>query len=277
MPNFFQNKYTDKIKGSPFIIPIFIVLIFGLIIGVGISIEDYSTSYYGYLSIPTRKVNTWIVPMVAALPQILQIIFAYAFMENTKNRWALLALLATHVIDVGTDVYYKSNKFASTDMVAYALIEAETIYTLGSEVLLTLTFGLLVNSFPSFVKQMNSVIDMLRDALPDGMTSFKTVVFGSILSGATIIVFLGLEYNYMYFMFMIPIVFMFVIALGVMNKSKKQGNQKHNANQKSDHRNDSSNERETREMIERMRFGNPNQGQRQPNIKGFPRKPGGKP
>lgn len=156
------NAAADKIKHSPFIIPITLVFIVMFIDSVGLSIEDYSTSYWGYKSFPTAKVNiAWISILVGLLPQLIQIGLAYVWLEDTdKNRWALGIAGIAHLVDLTTDVWYKINigNVLHYEYIPLALLESWAIYTLGSELMLTVSFGMILKLFPDFWRELSSFL-----------------------------------------------------------------------------------------------------------------------
>ena len=153
----FLNGSGNYIKKSPFIIPIFVVIVIAFIISIATTIEDYSTSMIGYQELPTRKANDFVIPLVAGLPQVLQIMMAYVFLtENKRPAWAFGIAAFAHVVDVGLDVFYKTS--GSWSLVPLAIVETELIYTFGSEFLLTFSFGLIVLTFPDFIHQVKEMI-----------------------------------------------------------------------------------------------------------------------
>lgn len=170
------KKSADFLRQSVWIVPITLVFITMFVIAIGLSVEDYSTSLLGYIALPTRKANIWIPYFVALIPQVAQIGFFYMFMQNTEKRWTILVAFLCHIVDVSTDVYYKA---AGQHIYVWiiALLESEILYTLGSEIMLTASFGMLVELFPDFIKQLGT---------------FFSGLVSSIIAGATI---LGLKMN----------------------------------------------------------------------------------
>ena len=159
-----------RIRKSPAIIFIFVVIVVALVISIGTTVEDYSTSRMGYMELPTRKINTWVIPLVAALPQVLQILMAYAFMTDTKRGgWALGIAGFAHVVDVGLDVFYKSG--GEWALVPLSIVETELVYTFGSEFLLAFSFGLILETFPDFLRQVNvvlgNIVEAIREVMPN--------------------------------------------------------------------------------------------------------------
>ena len=168
MSNIFHSAGAN-LRRSPYIIPLYLIVLLGFVIACGIAIEDYSTSLLGYNAIPTQKANNWVIPLVAALPQVAQVILFYVFLQDTRNKITLILAILIHIVDVGTDMYYKSYEFKSFSLSVMAFAESEIIYTLGSEALLTLTFGLLIDSLDDFgtqfVKTLQSTSAFLRNLL----------------------------------------------------------------------------------------------------------------
>ena len=155
MSNVFR-KAAERVENSPFIIPIFVVFVIMMIVGIGIFIEDYSTSFAGYTQLPTRKMNDWVIALVALLPQIGQIGFMYVFATDTDKRWAILIVFGLHFVDVATDVVYKADGLGLGSWVI-AFVESEIVYTLGSEIMIVTSFGMLIRLFPAFIEQIGDV------------------------------------------------------------------------------------------------------------------------
>lgn len=133
--------------------------------------EDYDTSRLGYLALPTLKVNyDWVPYVVAALPQIAQVVLFYIFGRDTKKSWAALIAMGFFLIDISTDTWYKSG--GNWGLVPLAFMESLFIFTFGSEVLFTIalgfvteTFGEFIVAFSVFLKSIVSGIGMALDAL----------------------------------------------------------------------------------------------------------------
>ena len=72
MTNLFKSA-ARNIERSPFIIVITLVFVVLLIISLGLSYESFTTTMRGYQMLPTSKINPWIIPLVALLPQVGQV------------------------------------------------------------------------------------------------------------------------------------------------------------------------------------------------------------
>lgn len=173
------SRAAAKVGESPLIIPLFFVFVVMLVVSLFTSFEDYSTSRLGYEMLPTRKANPGVIFAVALIPQIGQIGFGYAWGREWKvNRQLALVSLFTalglHLVDVGTDVYFKAAGSTGIGVWLLSLVEAELIYTLGSEIMLVVSFGMLVQLLPEFLEQIQAAIDRVSAAIDklDGEDSY---------------------------------------------------------------------------------------------------------
>jgi hypothetical protein len=151
------KRAANAIKSSPWIIPITLAFVVAVIVSVLIMYEDYSTSLAGYAGLETRKANSWIVYVVALLPQLLQIILGYTFVEDNKKYWAAIGIFLAYSVDVFLDVYFKANGLGWESWVV-AFIETNIIYTFGSEWLFLVSGGMLVQLLPHFLPQVSIFI-----------------------------------------------------------------------------------------------------------------------
>lgn len=181
MANAFK-RVGNAVVGSPHVITVFIIFLAGLITACAIMFEDYSTSRLGYEAIPTLKANVWIIPVVAWLPQLAQAIFAYNFLFDTNKRWSLLVAIACFLFDIGTDIFYKSNHLASPGLTAYAVFESLVVYTFGSEVLFTVSLGMVVTLFPRFWVEFLKFLKVFLKAVGD-LLKIIFGIFGSMIGG----------------------------------------------------------------------------------------------
>ena len=163
MANLFKTV-ANGVYTSPFIIPIVGAFFALFVISIGLSIEDYMTTLYGYRLLPTAKANDWVVPLVALLPQVGQITFTFAFATNTNRRWAVLVAFGLHFFDVLTDVYFKANGLGLFGYFV-AFVESEVLYTLGSEIALTFSVGMLFELMPYALKQLGALFERFAGGL----------------------------------------------------------------------------------------------------------------
>lgn len=161
------KRSSQLIKG-PLSVVFLILYVVLAVIAIGLFIEDYSTSLMGYKMWPTAKANPWVIYLVALLPQLGTLGFLYAFMDDTEQRWRLGLAVALHVVDVISDVWFKMmGTFVFPDsfpLLLAALLETELLYTVGSELLLALSVGMVLRLFPQ-------VMDYLGIGLGSGSTA----------------------------------------------------------------------------------------------------------
>lgn len=130
--------------------------------------EDYETSRAGYLALPTLKVHSgWVTFAVAALPQAGQIVLFYIFGRDTRKGWTALLASAFFLADLGTDAWYKCG--GQLSLLPLATAESFFIFTLGSEVLFTVSMGFVGESFPEFVIAFGKAIRTSMDAFAQAM------------------------------------------------------------------------------------------------------------
>ncbi len=160
------NRMARRVKDSRFVIPITLVVLLGIVVGCFAFYEDYRSSYEGYRMLPTRKSGVEVIQMIALLPQVGQIIFFYMFGSTAERsektgRWKynmVYFIVAGFLLlfDLGTDMYFKA--FGLPPYVwGIAFVESITVFTIGSEVLLTGSIGIFIELVPIALKQLGSI------------------------------------------------------------------------------------------------------------------------
>jgi hypothetical protein len=159
------SQVAQKLRDSKFVIPVCLATILGVIVGAYAFYEDYQSSFQGYSMLPTRKSGVEIIEMIALLPQIGQIIFFYMFgnsvevLPNGRRRVNYLYFFIAFFLllfDMGTDMYFKAS---GMDFVVWviAFIESITVFTIGSEMLLTASIGILFELAPEAMRQLAQI------------------------------------------------------------------------------------------------------------------------
>lgn len=160
---------AEKLKESKFVIPITLAVFLGIVIGAFAFYEDYYSSLQGYMMLPTRKSGDEVVQVIALLPQIGQIIFFYMFGRSVvttasgRKRFNLLYFIIAFFLllfDLGTDMYFKAFGMAAYVYVV-AFVESITVFTIGSEMLLTASLGIFIELVPEALKQLGDVFSSL--------------------------------------------------------------------------------------------------------------------
>lgn len=156
-------RTASKLKESKFIIPITFVVMVGIVIGAFAFYEDYQSSLHGYGLLPTRKSGQEIIEVIALLPQVGQIIFFYMFgnsieaLPTGKRRINYIYFIIASFLllfDLGTDVYFKASGMSLVVWII-AFVESITIFTIGSEMLLTASLGIFFELVPEAFKQLS--------------------------------------------------------------------------------------------------------------------------
>ncbi len=163
MTNLFKSA-AQNIKRSPFVIVITLVFFVLFIISLGLSYESFMTTMRGYEMLPTAKINPWIVPLVALLPQVGQVAFTYVFAMDTRKRWGIFIAFFLHLFDMLTDVYFKAH---GQDWWVYilAFFESEMLFTLGAVLGLTLSLGMLIELLPHALEQVSHFFHRVSGSL----------------------------------------------------------------------------------------------------------------
>lgn len=161
MANNFATVAGKMTKNSRMAIPMFLAAGLGVVIGLFAAWEDYNSSWYGYDMLPTRKTGQEVVTVIALLPQVGQIIFFYMFgrsveLVNGRRKVNYLYFFIAFFLllfDMGTDMFFKASGLAWYVWIV-AFVESITIFTIGSEMLLTGAAGLFIELAPKAFKQV---------------------------------------------------------------------------------------------------------------------------
>lgn len=155
------RKGAANVRGSAKIIPIFLAFVLLLIIGSGLWWEDYQTSRLGYDALPTRKYGDYVPMLAAAVPQVLQVVAAYIFGTNTRNKKYLVIFMIALLADVGTDAVFKiDGNFA---LLPIALAENLIFFTIGSEFAIVISVGYGLELLPDFLEACARLAARLAD------------------------------------------------------------------------------------------------------------------
>lgn len=171
------RKMAERLRNSPFVVPIFATAVLLALMSVLYTAADYTTSLYGVRLLPVNRVWPILDYAYAALPQALQIITGYAMLaldiednEDRKfRRAASLIFLLALVVDNGTDVWYTMSEAAramfltmtyNADAVSSVITSigmSLTIHTIGSELMFVVGFGLTFQLMSDVIEQMRNI------------------------------------------------------------------------------------------------------------------------
>jgi len=180
MTNIFQwaNK---KLQGSTFIIWIFMVVVMLLMASINFVVEDASSSREGITLLEqvfgVRPVNHDITYWTISItPQLVQIVFMYLFLlEPRKNWWALVVVGLFFSLDFVADLQQRSNGMLFNEATGFTVNSTVTVaamftilfYTIGSELFMTVTMGLILELLPATITQTAVLIGKTKDKLAE--------------------------------------------------------------------------------------------------------------
>lgn len=197
----FITRMYKTLKDSPMILLVWLFFLAMFISGCFQFYEDTLSSKYGndwialtYGVIPfSSALMGWIV---AVVPQIAQITGSYILLaysgDNGKtekgNMYVRMAMLMTPVfflLDIGSDIFYRSNHMASLTSIVIGIIYSITYYTIGSEIFVTLGFTFTVMLMFPALGQLGRIIARIAAAFVNlkesGVVEWKSMrrSFGS--------------------------------------------------------------------------------------------------
>lgn len=164
------QRMSLNLRNSMFFIG-YVVFCTMLAIGLAMFAEDYTTSVYGYQSLPTRKANEWVIYMVALAPQVGSVGFLYAFIDGGRknSRFAALAI-GLMLVDVVTDVIYKAAVFSGGSLTSLlvAIPESIVVYSLFSELFLVVGLGFVLSMTPRIFSLLRQLFSGIAASFTDG-------------------------------------------------------------------------------------------------------------
>lgn len=172
--NLFEQT-ASKVKGNKIVILLFAASLAMLLIGVNHFREDTLSSLYGVQMLETLfGLRPAIYPItywtMSIAPQVAQVVFMYLYMTNTKkNVWALFAVIVAFGVDFLADVHYRSDNqlFENPESFMAASILTIAYFTIGSELFVTVGFGIVTELFGPAIRQLIEFIsDTFKSVFP---------------------------------------------------------------------------------------------------------------
>ena len=157
--NFFKSL-SNRIKNSPWIIPIYFLFLLGLYISIRLLIEDFGANFGAYETIPTNKAYPNTILWMAIGLQIAPLFFFVIFLFDDENPIKFAISFLFLLVDWGIGIYFR-NPGVGTGWLIYSAVEDLVFFTMGSEVLFTISIGMLASLFIPFWKQVANVFGTL--------------------------------------------------------------------------------------------------------------------
>lgn len=177
MTNVFE-QIRVKWQDSPYIIYVFALALFLFLSGVILFAEDAKSSRDGFEALEIAfgvEFGNWPITywVLGFIPQVAQVFFMYLFLMDTKkNYWALAIVALFFTIDFISDVQDRSGQqlfpldgsdpHLFTPAIAVAASYTLTFITIGSELFLSATVGVLLAIWPHVVNQLGLQRNQVR-------------------------------------------------------------------------------------------------------------------
>lgn len=169
MPSRYNNLFLgvyNSVKGTPLSAWLLILSVILLLIGGNNFAEDTYSSYVGVqmmenaldLNPATWKLTYWAMSLFF---QIIAVIAFFIYLSDRQNNWQWFWLAAgSQVIDFIADVWYRSDQrlFDSPVKFVVSLLLTFVFFTAGSELALTVGFGLVATMFKDGFTQFGHII-----------------------------------------------------------------------------------------------------------------------
>lgn len=218
MTDLLYTKVAKTLKDTSFAPMAFLALTALMVVFTSMLVEDYMTSVRGYASFPSAKVFAIVIWLVAALPQLFQMVTIYiivGFSKIPKSErlfygmdviaMAVLAYIAGWLVDGYWDYTYKITGYTDLGILAgwggiywEVVLEAFGLYGIGSEVFSTIFGGVWVAMLREGASKdladlvfeiLRAIGDWIESALSfivewiEKMFNFFSSTFNSILTG----------------------------------------------------------------------------------------------
>lgn len=166
--NLFVGVY-NSVKGTPLSAWVLILSILLLVIGANNFLEDTYSSFAGIQMIE-KQMNmnpaTWQFTYwaMSLFFQVIAVISFFIYLSDRKENWYWFwVAMASQVVDFMADVWYRSNEqlFVSLPNFALSLILTFVFFTAGSELAITVGFGLVATMFKDGFTQFGQIVSGL--------------------------------------------------------------------------------------------------------------------
>ena len=155
------ERVADNITNSGWVYVVTLPVVVLFIICLAFFVQDIKYSMWGYNQFPTSDPDSYMGLYVALFFSLLQMVAMYmgaAFKsddnkENDKWIWLFAAIaVVAFVFDAGTDLFYLLRGGTDAFSVATALFDTFVVLWFASEVVITITFALMLVLIPALGK-----------------------------------------------------------------------------------------------------------------------------
>lgn len=174
--NIFQGV-LQSVKGSPFSAWMLTMSILLLVIGINNFAEDTYSSFAGVQMIENilnMRPASWEFTYwaMSLFFQVSAIVFFFIYFSNRKENWIWLWFgFAAQFFDFVADIWYRSNEqlFTSPQTFIVSFFLTFIFFTLGSEVAITIGFGLSTALFKDGVMEMVKIAKSIVEGISNGL------------------------------------------------------------------------------------------------------------
>ena len=178
------KKAAKRIRESEFVIPVFIVFFVLWLMSMAFAVEDYWTSFLGYNLLPTQPGFWWTAYVVAALPSVGQIAAGYIAIalgwdSKADRKYTMLSLsiwLMLFLIDAFTDMFFRmAVPDPSWKTALMAVFQTVGIFTIGSELVFVVGFGMAFQLMPDALAQSMTIGVRLKSRMQQIKKSWEAL------------------------------------------------------------------------------------------------------
>lgn len=165
------RRAGHRLAETVWAIPATLVFYFLLYVCGHLFWRDIQTSMWGYQQFPTNKGDMDIAIYVALFFPLLQIAMGYLSIalltdsNKANDKWGWVFVILTVIgfsFDAGTDILFRVHNNFTWEVFAVALYETLVIYTLATEVALSITIAALIVLTPYCLRDLADLIRRLK-------------------------------------------------------------------------------------------------------------------
>ena len=165
------RRAGHKLADAGWAIPATIVFSVLLYVSLRIFMRDIETTMWGYQQFPTNKGGADISLYVALFFPLMQTACGYLAIalgfddDKSNDKWAIFFTILTllgFAFDAGMDIFFRVHMVLTPTVFAVAVFETFVIYTLGSEVMLSVCLAAVLVMLPYGIRDFFDLIKRLK-------------------------------------------------------------------------------------------------------------------